>query len=270
MGYAEFADWVWGYPPDTCDDTHPEEDEGGEELPAIDPVTAHGEFRAWVEAEFGVQVPADWTVSVDPEFDAWLGAMVDAHGIGDQDVDPGDSPSSAPRSESVYAAAWTGTAQEFTTAFDPDQDDADDLLFEVLTNPVPAERVAMANFLLDLGADASHRIAPNAVLNVLCSAREHDFELEAPLMQRLLDGGADVNNRDHYGEVPISELLNHGTALDEEMVPFYRILLNSPALDLSLPVSPWKPDGATVRDSIFASRAHIRARLRAMVEERGL
>lgn len=93
IGYDEFTDWAWGAPPDSFADTHPEEEEGGEELLARDPVTAHGQFRAWVEAEFGVEVPWCWTVSHDAEFAAWLEVMVDAHGIGDEAVeDPAGGP----------------------------------------------------------------------------------------------------------------------------------------------------------------------------------
>lgn len=171
---------------------------------------------------------------------------------------------------SVFSIVHSGTVEELRRAFDPETDSVDDLLFVALARHAPVDRVALANFLLDHGADASRISDGSSVLNLLCSSPECDFELEAPLLQRLLVAGADVNHRDQYGDVPLTELQNHPVALDAEMVPFYEVLLDWPALDLSLPVNPAKPDGLNIRESVFASDGYVRRRLRTMIEERGL
>ncbi|MFD2674290.1 hypothetical protein, partial [Gulosibacter bifidus] len=65
------------------------------------------------------------------------------------------------------------------------------------TNDTPANRVAIANWMLDNGVPASYverdpRSRYNA-LHLLFVQREHDYELEAPLLRRLLAEGADIN-----------------------------------------------------------------------------
>lgn len=126
IGYSEFADWVWGAPPDSFEDTLEDEQEEGEELPMSDPVTAHGEFRAWVEAEFDVEMPEVWTVSDDAEFDAWLEAMVDAHGIGDETVE--DSVGGRGEDAALHQAAESLSSEsvqrQLDAGADPDAQDS--------------------------------------------------------------------------------------------------------------------------------------------------
>lgn len=171
---------------------------------------------------------------------------------------------------SVYALVRTGTAEEFKQAFDPETDSADELLFRALAHRTPEDRVAMAAFLLDEGADASLLQPPNSVLNVLFGQAAHDFELEAPLVLRMLEAGADINHRTRRGETPLTQLQNLEGVRDESMVPVYDVLLAWPELDLSLPLSPKRPEGPTVRESIFAPGGYLRRRLRTMIEERDL
>lgn len=126
IGYVEFTDWAWGAPPDSFADSHPEEEQGGDQLPPSESVISHGEFRAWVEAEFGVEVPEAWTASVDSEFDAWLEAMVAAHGIGDESVE--DSEERIGESTALHRAARSLSAEsvqrQLDAGADPDDQDS--------------------------------------------------------------------------------------------------------------------------------------------------
>lgn len=51
-----------------------------------------------------------------------------------------------------------------------------------------SQRVALATRLLDDGAD----VRDGHPLHVLLGRNQHDFAAEAPLLERLLDAGADV------------------------------------------------------------------------------
>ena len=66
---------------------------------------------------------------------------------------------------------------------------ADDLLLRSLGNNDPSARIAIAGQLLDDGADPATEDADLTTLHVLLGQGVHDFEAEAPLLKRLLDGG---------------------------------------------------------------------------------
>ena len=104
------------------------------------------------------------------------------------------------------------------------------LLVLALGNRDPVQRVAMANRLLDDGADPN-RWSP---LHVLLGRTNHDFELEAPLVARLLDAGADVNRvvRDKLTGTPLESLASTFKFSDRDLAPFYEVLLARPDLDL--------------------------------------
>ena len=72
------------------------------------------------------------------------------------------------------------------------------------------------------------------VLHVLFSglADEHDFELEAPLLRRLLDGGADINLRSPRFGYPL-EALSWMAATDDDLQPFYDVVFARPDIDMS-------------------------------------
>jgi hypothetical protein len=104
------------------------------------------------------------------------------------------------------------------------------LLNLALTNRDPAQRVALANRLIDDGADVT-RWAP---LHVLFGRNDHDFALEAPLVQRLLVQGAEVNRvvRDKKRGTPLESLAGKAKFSDRDLAPFYDVLLAWPGLDL--------------------------------------
>ena len=169
---------------------------------------------------------------------------------------------------SLCLLAGSGTAAEFRAAFTA-TDDATDLLIPALTTPTAAERAKIAMFLLDQGADVNGDSEGRSPMHVLFAQQKHSFKQEAPLVQRMLEAGADINQRERRGDLPILQLVGNSSVRDDLAALLYEVLLDWPGLDLSLPVSPSRPDGRTARDEIM-SGAWVRKRLRAMIEAKGL
>ena len=121
--------------------------------------------------------------------------------------------------DDVYKRAWVRYEYSGST-----------LLNLALTNHDPAQRVALANRLLDDGVDVT-RWQP---LQVLFGRNNHDFDLEAPLVQRLLESGADVNRvmRNKRTGTPLEALASKFKFSDADLEPFYDVLLTWPELDL--------------------------------------
>jgi len=98
-----------------------------------------------------------------------------------------------------------GTYKEFCLVYDPVTMPFDPeagvvgLLGQAVANKDPRERLAIANRLLDDGADPSLVSTSGDRVNVLHvlwgRERDRDAEAEAVLIARLLDGGADINLR---------------------------------------------------------------------------
>ena len=109
-------------------------------------------------------------------------------------------------------------------------------IFGGLANEEPTEKVGIVNLLLDNGADPSVVSEGDNinVLHVLFSglADEHDFELEAPLLRRLLDGGADINLRSPRFGYPL-EALSWMAATDDDLQSFYDVVFARPDIDMS-------------------------------------
>lgn len=143
----------------------------------------------------------------------------------------------------AFMAAKTTGYAEFAAAYDPTSDDATELLFQALSNTDPVARAEIAHRLLDEGADAAHLQAQATTINVLLGQVQHDIELEAPLLRRLIAGGADVNHREERGLLPVRQLIKIGAAGgDEGRRPLYEALFSAPKLDLSLPSHPRKQE----------------------------
>lgn len=88
-------------------------------------------------------------------------------------------------------------------------------LFWAIGNADPTSRVEIVNWMLDHGVDAAqttHHGNLNA-LHVLFNQREHDYSMEAKVLLRLLEGGADINLKaQKWG----------GTPLDAQQQPEYQ------------------------------------------------
>lgn len=118
------------------------------------------------------------------------------------------------------------------------------LLFRSLANRDVNARVTITNRLLDDGADPS--IAPDNVnvLHVLLDQRTHDPAYEAPMLRRLIDGGADINMFSKRSGPPLACLIEHGPSPESARVPFYDVIFDQPNLNLTYPY---------LRDLIFNS-----------------
>lgn len=122
------------------------------------------------------------------------------------------------------------------------------LLFKSVANKDVEARVAITTRLLDDGADAS--VAPDSlnVLHVLFDTRTHDTVLEAPMLRRLIEGGADINLVSKRFGPPLAVFIQHGPSPEDLRVPFYDVLFDQPNLDLTAPYGK-----GTLRDLIFNS-----------------
>ncbi|SIL90423.1 Uncharacterised protein [Mycobacteroides abscessus subsp. abscessus] len=86
------------------------------------------------------------------------------------------------------------------------------------------------------------------VLHVLFGTRRHETALEAPMLRRLIDAGADINQVSKRSGPPLAVLIEHGPSPEAERVPFYDVLFDQPNLDLSAPCLR-----GSLRDLIFDS-----------------
>lgn len=118
-----------------------------------------------------------------------------------------------------------GTYEEFCAVYDPATipfdatADVDELLGDAMLNKDPRARLAIANRLLDDGADPSLVSTSGDRINVLHAlwgrARDRDPEAEAALIARLLDGGADINLRSPRFGLPLTMLVTDISASRE-------------------------------------------------------
>ncbi|MHC2185609.1 ankyrin repeat protein [Rathayibacter agropyri] len=125
---------------------------------------------------------------------------------------------------SIYTAK-DGTYEEFCAGYDPATMPFDvtagglGFLGKAVVNEDPRARLAIANRLLDDGADPSLVSTDGDRINVLHAlwGREQvrDPEAEAALIARLLDGGADINLRSPRFGLPLTMLLTDISASHE-------------------------------------------------------
>lgn len=150
-------------------------------------------------------------------------------------------------------AAWRGSYEDFLKEYTPADatklfTDGRPLLFKSVGNRDVQARIAITNRLLEDGADPSIVSGGINVLHVLFDARTHDTELEAPMLQRLIDGGADINQVSKRSGPPFAVFIEHGPIPETERIPFYDVIFNQPNLDLSAPCLQ-----GTLHDLIFNS-----------------
>ncbi len=144
----------------------------------------------------------------------------------------------------VYDAIEEGTLEEFKEALAENPDfDWKHFFFHVLSNEDLTARVEIANWMLDHGADPAY-IEPHEkinILHVMFTEREHDYIGEAKLLQRFLDGGADINLKAPKWNVPIRTMLDNYGLSDKELGPFYDVIFSYPGIDWDIIVG--KPSG---------------------------
>jgi ankyrin repeat protein len=99
------------------------------------------------------------------------------------------------------------------------------LLFYSLSNTDTESRYLISSFLLNQGAAANETNGCREnLLHILLSRVTHDLPQTEDLCKRLIDGGADINQLDERGRVPLQYLINMKYT-DEELEPLYKIWL---------------------------------------------
>lgn len=106
-------------------------------------------------------------------------------------------------------------------------------LFWAIGNADPTSRVEIVNWMLDHGADAAQITSPGNInaLHVLFNQREHDYSMEAKVLLRLLEGGADINLKAQKWGVPLLTLNNNLNIKDHDLKPFYDVIFSWPGID---------------------------------------
>jgi hypothetical protein len=144
---------------------------------------------------------------------------------------------------SAFSAAKSGSFEDFVAVYDPTVQRRSDqeltLLHRAMGNRHLDARVAIANHLLDQGADADARVEPEGytALHILFGQTSHDFDAEVPLVQRLLAGGTDVNAIAAKWGTAMQTLAGVLKFSDEELAPFYDVLFARDDLDLVTPAA---------------------------------
>jgi hypothetical protein len=169
--------------------------------------------------------------------------------------------------------ARRGSLDEFLTVYrasDAARSDLGlDLLFDAVHNKEIGARIGIVSRLLDDGADATAIRKNVGILQHFLSYGVHDFAAEVPLLQRLLDEGADVNRVAPKNGTPLEALAAQFRFSDEQLAPFYEVLLAHPDLD------PLKDSvfGRTVLGNVRAwrdGRPDLVARLEQLLVDRGV
>lgn len=156
----------------------------------------------------------------------------------------------------VYAAS-RGSYEDFLSEYTPADatklfGDGRPLLFKSVGNKDVRARVSITDRLLDDGADPSFVSDTTNVLHVLFDQRAHDMSYEAPMLRRLIDGGADINQVSKRSGPPLVVLMKHGPVPESLCVPFYDVIFDQPDLDFTVPYL-----GGTLRDFIFDSAYNL-------------
>lgn len=127
-----------------------------------------------------------------------------------------------------------GTLDDFVSAVEAHPNiDWRKYLFWALGNKDLTARVEIVNWMLDNGADPAQVDADEKInaLHAMFEEREHDFVGEAKLLQRLLDGGADINLKAPKWSVPIQAMLENYKLTDDVSTPFYDVIFSYPGID---------------------------------------
>ena len=147
----------------------------------------------------------------------------------------------------AYDAIEEGTLEEFKEALAENPDfDWKHFFFSVFKNEDLTARVEIANWMLDHGADPT-RVKPSEkinILHVMFGKRKHDYIREAKLLQRFLDGGADINLKAPKWNLPIYAIIENYGISDKELGPFYDVIFSYPGIDWNIIVG--KPFGKPV------------------------
>jgi hypothetical protein len=142
----------------------------------------------------------------------------------------------------LVGTARGGTLEEFRQFYQPGDatrrfSGGDSLLSNAMSNKDPVHRAAIANFLLDEGADPTWRRPKDGggLLHVLFGwYRNNAQEVDLALLRRLLVGGADVNAVNKRWGTPLQTLLEQTLQWGEDNAVhgYLPIMLDRDDLDL--------------------------------------
>ncbi|PJN30730.1 hypothetical protein CG717_18250 [Streptomyces sp. CB02613] len=172
----------------------------------------------------------------------------------------------------IFHVAQTASFAEFLVAYNPSRVNAEvrgrSVLMSALTNADPGARSAIATRLLDDGADATTSHGGVNALHALLGAAQLAPETEAPLLRRLLDGGADVNAVSKEYGTPLQLLMSQFVYSDEALSPLYDVLFTQADLDLLTEGAFGKSAYAMALKS--GHRKTLRARMEQYLDHRGI
>ena len=160
------------------------------------------------------------------------------------------------RRRSPGSAARRGTLDEFLSSVEENPHiDWKEFLFSALHNKDLTARVEIVNWMLDHGADPAQVDVDERInaLHVMFEEREHDFVGEARLLQRFLDGGADINLKAPKWNVPIQTIIDEMIAPDAEVAPLYDVLFSYPGIDWDVIVGKAFGEPVSLRRSVELS-----------------
>ena len=149
-----------------------------------------------------------------------------------------------------------GTLDDFVRAVEAHPNiDWRKYLFWALGNKDLTARVEIVNWMLDNGADPAQVDADEKInaLHAMFEEREHDFVGEARLLQRFLDGGADINLKAPKWNVPIQTIIDEMIAPDAEVAPLYDVLFSYPGIDWDVIVGKAFGEPVSLRRSVELS-----------------
>ncbi|QIM16218.1 hypothetical protein G7067_06945 [Leucobacter insecticola] len=116
-------------------------------------------------------------------------------------------------------------------------DGLDDFLAAAMRNEDPQARLAIANRLLDDGADPRWVSTSGDGVNVFHvlwgRERDRDVEGEAALIARLLDGGADINLRSPRFGLPLVMLMVDASSSKEYLLAVFAVVTEHARPDLT-------------------------------------
>lgn len=172
--------------------------------------------------------------------------------------------------------AGNGSYEEFLAEYEPSDaawaspSTGETLLKFAVGNHDVEARIAIATRLLDDGADPAYSMENGTnLLHVLLGRRKQDFAAEAPLLERLIAGGADINKVIARFGTPLETATVDSAFTEAELAPAYDVFFAQPDLDLLQISLAGRTVIARLRDC-FEDRSDLVARAEAYLAEHGL
>lgn len=170
---------------------------------------------------------------------------------------------------SPYIVAKRGTLEEFVASCEANPElDPRKYITEAIANRDPENRVNIVTWLLDQGADASYADPETGVnlLHIWFSQRDINPALEAPVIQRLLEQGADINGYANKWGRPLAVLYENSRLSDDDSKPLYDVVFAQPGIDWGVPANKTGAAPQTLRELIETGQVRKPDMIRRMHE----